>query len=303
MQTRILKIYQELYISPQTKIYFSELFGITTKSVENTMKKITEDIVYDRRLRKYRFRELLPTRIPADTFFYIFKDSIANQVIKKDILSLGKLLSDKADVSSSLLATDSLSFLSKRIIMSHVAIGHNCVLKISYDSIKKPIETKYVKPHKITSTGFIYYLYGSYEKRNKKNIGEHRSFAFNSIKEMAAEEYIRNETFSIDAQSNAYGVIDKKKYVVLTLESFASSFFKREKQFEREEYEFVSEDMDGNVTIKMYYNSLDEVVHLLQQWMPLITVDDSSKEKEKIYGIIEENCKKLIDNPVQRSTV
>jgi len=294
MKLRKTQIYKDLYHSPKSKLYFSELFGITTKSVENTMKKYSEDIVYDRKLSKYRFKELLPSLIPVEIYFNIFKDSIANQIIKEDMLSAIKQLSSTPNSDFHLMATDTLSYLSKYIIKSHIAIGHSCILKISYDSIKKPTETKYIKPHKITSTGFVYYLYGSYEKRNKKDVGEYRSFAFNSIKEMSVVEYLKDEDFSIDAKSNAYGVINKEKYVVLKLKGASASFFKRERQFEREEFEFVMEEVDGTISIKMYYNNIDEVVYLLQQWMPLISVDSTSPEKESIYKIIEKNYRELI---------
>jgi len=294
MKTRMLKIYKELYRLPQNKIYFSELFDITTKSVENTMKKYDNDIVYDRKLGKYRFRTLLPSLIPVETFFLIFKDSVANELIKKDILTISTLLSHNSESLVRLIVTEHFSPLVKHIIMSHIAIGHNCTLKITYTSIKKPTETKYIRPHKITSTGYIYYLFASYDKRNKNSIGEFRSFAFNSISDMTAVEYLKDEHFSIDGKGNAYGMIDRDKSVLLKLKPFAASFFKRERQFEREEFEFVSEDINGDVLLKMYYNNLDEIVYLLQQWMPLIEVEEESLEKKDVYRLIKNHCKELL---------
>lgn len=296
MKNRTIQIYMELYNGPKSKEYFAHFFDITTKSVENMTKKLRDDIVFDRKLSQYRYKELLPKYIPFELFFTLFQNSIGNQVIKNDILSVGRLLSSQAGTHIYMIETDKLSKLSQRIIMGYVGIKSNCVLKIEYTGNNKPIETKYIRPHHITATGYIYYLYSSYDKKNKKNIGDTRSFAFNAVHSIEVVEYLTDVNLSIDGEGNAYGMINYDKYVLLRLESNAASFFKREQQFERTEFEFISEDYDGSVLMKMFYNNTDEIKHLIQGWMPQIKIEENTELKESIYGQIQSSCNSLVQD-------
>ena len=111
---------------------------------------------------------------------------------------------------------------------------------------------------------------------------------------MEAIEYLKDISLSVDGKGNAYGIINKEKYVLLRLESNAASFFKREQQFKREEYEFISENVNGEVFMKMYYNNIDEIRHLVQGWMPQISIEGKSKEKTIIYEKIKSSCENLL---------
>jgi len=88
-------------------------------------------------------------------------------------------------------------------------------------------------------------------------------------------------------------MISKDKHVLLRLESRAAAFFKREQQFNRSEYEFVSEDLDSSVTMRMYYNNTDEIKHLIQGWMPQIKMLENSEVRQSIYGQIKTGCDDL----------
>ena len=294
MGNRMTQLYIEIYKTPQNKEYFADLFGVTIKSIENLTKKYRNDIMYDRKLGKYRFEKLLPTHIPIKTFFEVFQNSIANQLVKNDILSIVNMISLYKTERSNMIKTDELSIFSQYIISCHVAIINNCTLKIEYTGNNKLRETKFIKPHHISSNGYTYYLYASYDKKNKKNIGEHRSFAFNSIHTIEGIEYLKDGILSIKGKGNAYGMVNKDKYVLLQLAPGAAAFFKRERQFEREEFEFITENFDESVSIKMYYNNTDEIKHLIQGWMPQIKIEKESDLKNKIYAEIQSHCVSLI---------
>lgn len=296
METRIKTIYRELYKGPKKKKYFAELFDVTTKTIENTMMKCVDDIVLDRSLGAYRFKNLLPNYIPYETFFYYFEGSITNQIIKNDFSSIGQLIQSQNEFNLPMLNTSKLSTFAKRIIMGHVAINSSCILEVDYVGNSKPLETKYVKPHKVITTGFTYYLYCSYEERNGENIGEYRSLAFNGISRIESIEYIKDAKFIIEGEGNAYGLIDKDKFVTLNLSPSSANFFKREGQFKNPSFDFVFEDADGAVTMKMYYNNIHQIVQLVQRWMPQISIIDNPEIANKVFSTINNNFKELSEN-------
>jgi len=195
-----------------------------------------------------------------------------------------------------MIETSSLSPLAQKLIQCTIAIGHNCILKIDYKRHKKDREIKYVIPHKITSTGFSYYLYCTYDKRNKENIRESRSLALTGIYSISPVEYIKNQTFAINGVGNAYGLINKEKFIMLKLQSTPANFFKREGLFQEDNYSFVTEEADGTIMMKMYYNNINEVVSLLQKWMPLISIHDHPVLSKEIYDKISENYSQLMQN-------
>lgn len=283
MNKRIQRIYIELYKKPCTKQYFSELFSITSKTIENTVKTIDE-IIYDKQIAAYRFIDLLPQYIPYKIFLILFEDSIYNQLIKNDFQSIGR----KLNVDIPMFSTNNLSSLSKKIIRVTLALNHSCILKIKYKSMKG-IETKYIRPHKIVSTEFTYYLLASYDERNKKNIGEMRSYAFNAMLSLEPLTYLKNNNFKIEQSGNAYGFISKDSYLTLKLEERSANFFKREGQFNKTNFDFLSEEADGTIVVKMYYNNIDEIVRLVQSWMPQITILEDSEIVNEVYNKIEES--------------
>ena len=296
MTQRISDIYKELYSGVKSKTYLAEKFKVTTKTIENTIAKTHNVIVYDRKLGGYRFSSLLPNYIPYDIIISLLQNSISNEIAKQDFATISRIIKNEKDAYIPMIPTSTLSSLSKKLIMLELAIKTNCIIKIDYQGNKKPLEEKYIKPHRINTSDNSYYLYASYDKKNINNIGEFRSFAVNSIYKINPIEWIKGEVFYIDIIGNAYGIIDKEKFVTLRLIKNAANYFKRERQFSKEQFDFVAEEIDGTVIMKMYYNNIEEVVRLVQQWMPYILVDDSSLEKQEIYKIINKHYRKLISN-------
>ena len=295
MEKRTIYIYRELYKGAQKKKALAELCDVTPKTIENTISKHEDDIVMDKTLGAYRFKNLLPKYIPHDVFFQLFKESIANEILKNDFAHLSQLIKQK-DLDIPMIPTKGLSPLAQKIIMAEVAINTNCIVKLDYLGNSKPLETKYIKPHKIISTGATYYLYVSYAQQNEENIGAYRSLAFNGMHNLEAVAYLKNESFRVDGIGNAYGLITKEKSITLKLEAASANYFKREGLFTKENYDFISEEIDGSVIMKMYYNNIQEVVKLIQSWMPLITIKDNSEITQSVYDTIAQNTERLISH-------
>lgn len=56
----------------------------------------------------------------------------------------------------------------------------------------------------------------------------------------------------------------------------------------------VYEELEGeSITVKMYFNEIFEVVKLVQQWMPQITIQSSEQIRNEVYKQIENNLEKL----------
>ena len=260
------QIYEELYTKVLSKTYLANRYQVSTKTIENTvnsyLKEIPNDIVYDTKIAAYRFKNLLPQYIPYKVFIALFESSIANKIIKEDFLIIAKTISVQLNSDVGMIETESLSPLAQKLIMCTIAIKHNCILQIDYKGHKKDKQVKFVIPQKVTSTAYSYYLYGIYDKKNGVNIGESRSFALTGMYSITPVEYIKDQKFSIAGVGNAYGMIDKESSIMLRLYGNAANFFKREGLFQEDIYDFVTEEADGSVLMKMYYNNLDEVVHL-----------------------------------------
>ena len=294
MNDRVITIYTQLYKGlDSSKEGLKEALNVSSiKTVENNIREIKE-IEYDITLRKYRFKNLLPSFIPYSIFFNIFKDSITNKIIKNDFLFIEKELSSIS--KDKMLQTEGLSNIAKKILIFHNAINNNCILKIQYKKLgNNEAEYKFIRPHTIISTGFTYYVSVTYDKLNKLNVGEYRTLAFNRIGAIEVEEYLLNETFKEEKAGNAFGIYKKDQFVTLVLDRISGDFFKREILFNNEAFEIIEEEMVGeSLTVKMYYNKTIEVTKLLQQWMPHIKIQDHSNIKEIIYDEIKENYKNL----------
>lgn len=301
MRKRIAAIYEALYSGVKSKQFFAERFNVTTKTVENTIAKTEGDILYDRKLGGYRFATLLPRFIPHDILIRLLQDSISNETAKQDFIAISRILKEYENVHLTMIPTEIVSSLTKKLIMLEIAIRSNCILSISYIGNEKPMETKYIRPHKINTSENSYYLYGSYDIKNGKNIGEYRSFAVNSMHDISPIEWIKTENFFIEGVGNAYGIITKERFVMLRLLGNAANYFKRERQFSKEQFDFVQEETDGTVLMKMYYSNIQEVVKLIQQWMPLVSVDDGSHQKDEIYETIKGHCEDLIGDLPERT--
>ena len=71
----------------------------------------------------------------------------------------------------------------------------------------------------------------------------------------------------------------------------------REGLFESPYYKFIKVDSTGSkVEMEMIYNSNIEVIKLLQQWMPLISVVNDSENSQKIIDGIRENFYDFLDS-------
>ena len=74
----------------------------------------------------------------------------------------------------------------------------------------------------------------------------------------------------------------------------SANYFKREMLFNNDAFEMVDEELEGeSITVKMYFNDIFEVVKLVQQWMPRITIQSSEEIRNEVYKEIENNLEKL----------
>lgn len=295
MNERVIKIYKVLFSDLIcTKEILKDVLEVSSiKTVENNIKDI-EDIEYDIKLRRYRFKNLLPKYIPNEVFFNIFKESIVNKLLKNDFLLLEKDISSIK--TNNMICTEQLSVLAKKIIMFKNAIKDNCVLKVEYKKAGDKLDIKTIRPHTIFSNGFTYYVYITYDELNEKNIGEERTFAFNGIGRIEPIHYVNNQIFKKDQKGNAYGSFKKDKFVLLNLNKYSANFFKRELLFNDDAFEIIDEDLGNeSITIKMYYNDIFEIEKIIQQWMPQIKIQNNSDLRDKIYLKIKNNMDKLIE--------
>ena len=295
MSKRKNAIYNKLFLQLCTKQFLADEFSVSTKTIENTIKSC-KDIVYSKKLGAYHFENLLPQLISYQNYFSIFKNNLSNNILKKDILSITKNLSSNLD--EIMIETESLSPLSKKIIQMSIAINHNCIVKLSYEGNNKPLEEKYIQAHQIitSNTSSTYYLYATYDKKNKKSVGSMRTLAFNSITHIEPIEYVKDGDFKTTKDGNEFGLYDEGEKIMLSLTSSAAHYFKREALFENKNFKFISEDSNHTVEMEMTYNHKMEVVKLLQQWMPQITIKSQSNEAKAILEEITNNYNKFIGN-------
>jgi len=305
MKNRIHTIITKLYTQPTSKNDFMEILGVSQKTVETTIKQYNEDInikknihvdeiVYDRKLGKYRFGVLLPTNIPYSIFLSYMKDNINDTILNDDFEDIIYNLELTKELSIPLIPTYHLSQLLKNIIKVKLAFVLNAVLEIEYIGLKQKLETKYIRPHCLVNTGYTHYLYASYDKKNDISIGEQRTFSLKGIKSIKLQELVA-ETLYKEIKGNAWGEYDKS--LILQMRGNAASFFKREKITNTEKFEFVSEEHDNSILIKMLYRKEEDIVQLIQQWMPHISIHKHSEVSDRIYQKIKEN---YVDLTIQR---
>lgn len=290
MNQRIKDIYLKLYENniECTKENLAEAYNVTIKTIENSIKPYSEEIIYDKKLKKYRFANLLPKYIPYKIFYNIFKESINDTFLKEDFFIIDNLINDDNDLF--MIETEKLSEMSKKIIMFTLAINNNCILEVEYTTNAEEKYSRFIKPHTIFKDTFVYYCFISYDKRNNKNIGELRSFRFDKIGKIKIVEYIENEIFKKDIHGNKYGEYKKDNYVILIFNKISASFFKDTNLFNKPEYEVIIGLNSENVTVKMYYRNLTlEVIPMLQKWMPHIKIHTDDPLKKEIEEKIKEN--------------
>lgn len=291
MNSRTKALYNTLFTRLCSKQDLADSFGVSTKTIENTVKTC-EDIVYSKKIGAYHFKDLLPQYISYQNYFNLFKESLSNPVIKQDFTAVSISLKDTFD--ETMIETTKLSELSKKIIKAAVAINHSCILKTVYSGNRKPKEVKYIRPRRIFTNASIYYLSLVYDKRNKENVGEERQFAFNGIESIEPVEYLKEETFKSNKDGNAFGSFGNEKSIKLILRDNAANFFKREGLFQTHSFDYLTELSENTIEIVMHYNHQLEVVKLVQQWMPQITIADDSEEARNIAEDIKQNYEQFL---------
>ena len=291
MKKREIEIYNQLFLKRCSKKQLEEKFKVSTKTIENTTK-LHDDIIYSKKLGSYHFKNLLPKYISYYNYFVLFQDNFSNPILKKDFIKITNQLNENLD--EIMIDTSKLSNLSQKIIQLNIAINHNCIVKVEYKGYGKPKEEKYIQPNQIVVVDSIYYLYLTYDSKNKKDIGQSRQFAFNGIQNIESIEYINNKNFKTDVQRNSFGNYSDAMSIFLKLKGNSAHFFKREGLFENPNYKFLSENDNGDINMELFYKSKIEVLKLVQQWMPLIEIDDSSKEADSIIDNIKKNYLELM---------
>ncbi len=293
MELRKIGIYHQLFKKLCTKQELADLFSVSTKTIENTVKEC-EDIVYSKKLGSYHFKDLLPNHISYQNYFTLFKDSVTSSIIKKDFLTISSSLHSKFD--ETMIETSQLSELSRKIIKIEIAINYNCTLKVEYVGNSKSKEDKYIQPKQIFSDSSMYYLALIYDNQNKKDVGKERQLAFNGIEAIEPIEYLKDTIFRSEKKYNAFGSYDNAKTIRLKLHESSVNFFKREGLFETNSFRFLSEISTNEIEIEMTYNYKLEVVKLIQQWLPQITIVDDSEEAQVVIQEIKDNYQTFIDS-------
>lgn len=294
MTERVKKIYIKLYDNSMTctKEKLANEFDVTIKTIENNLKAYSDDIKYDKQLKRYRFNSLLPKYIPYKVFYNIFKNSINEKFLKDDFFTIDKLINESNDLF--MIETSALSDYSKKIIMFTIALNDNCVLKVEYTGNSKGMEEKYIRPRTILCNAFSYFCFITYDEKNKQNVNETRTFKFQNVGEITADRYITDEIFKQNKQGNVFGEYKKDKYIILSFDRVSGDFFQSSNLFKNPTYEIIDIDQE-TIKVKMYYNNLQkEVIKTIQQWMPHIKIDASEPQKEKIEKIITNNYEALL---------
>lgn len=299
MKKRIHTIITELYMAPISKNALMKQLDVSQKTIETTIKQYNTDIkkdeiVFDRKLGKYRFDVLLPTFIPYSIFLTYMKDNINDTILNDDFEDIISNLKLTNELAIPLIPTYHLSPLLQNIIKIKLSFILNAVLEMEYIGLKQKLETKYVRPHCLINTGYSYYLYASYDNENGVNIGDNRSFSLKGIKNIKLFKLVP-ETLYKEVKGNAWGEYDKS--IILHLRDNAAAFFKREKITNTPAFEFVSEEHDGSILIKMLYKNEEDIVQLIQKWMPHISIHKQSEISERVYDKIKNN---YVDLTIQR---
>ena len=299
---RINKILTQLYTKNIGKRELAEIFDVSEKTIENTIKKYNKElkkekleIKYDTKIQCYRFDTLLPSKIPHNVFLQLMQEFVHDIMIADDFKEFLELINSDDNLNIGLLNTNSLSLRLQQIIMIKMAFVLNVSLKVQYTGNKQITEEKYIQPHTLISTSFTHYLHVTYSEKNISNVGETRSFALKGIKKIEIDEYI-TLPLEQNATGNAWGIYSKDKYVLLYLKNPASNFYKREEIARDGAFEFISEEEQGAIIMKMYYNNEQEIVSLLQRWMPHISLYKKSELTDRIYEKIKNNFVQLTIN-------
>lgn len=292
MKKREIEIYNELFLKRCSKKQLEDKFKVSTKTIENTTK-LHDDIVYSKKIKSYHFKDLLPKYISYYNYFVLFQDNFSNPILKKDFIKITNQLNENLD--EIIIDTSKLSKLSQKIIQLNIAINHNSVVKVGYKGYGKPKEEKYIQPNQIIVVDSIYYLYVTYDSKNKKNIGETRQLAFNGIQDIEPINYLTDITFKTNVQGNSFGNYNNLSSILLKLKGNSAHFFKREGLFENPNYKFLLEEDNGDINMELFYNNNIQVIKLIQEWMPFIHIINDSENSQNIIDEIKKNYDKFLD--------
>jgi len=288
------KIYNAIFEKKCTKADLAVLLDKTEKTVENKIKGCKE-IKWSKKSQCYHFENLIPGYISYNHLCKLMLGNINNINIRKDLDAI--LNQEGLEDNLVMVDTSVLSTIFQNIIKLTVAINHQCDVVFSYIGYKQTLETKYVRPYKVFVSNGIFYLHGQYSAKNGKDVGQMRSFALNSISQLEIAQYHDTELEFGDSRNNAFGAFsDKSKSINLVFDGPAAIFLKREGLVDFH-WSFIGEDVNGQVNIVLHYNNEQEVVTLMQKWMPYISFENQeSIESKKIAGKIRNNFEFFSNN-------
>jgi hypothetical protein len=301
---QITQILKELYHLPTGKEKLAELLNVkTTKTIENNILKYNKmeettdkEIIYDMKLRKYRFNISLPSFVPSNIIFTYMSKHINNTYIKDDFIDVLHYVENdtKNKCDTTLIPTQKLSPLLQKIIQVELALKYNMSIKMDYLGNRGDLEIKYIKPHHIYFNGYTHYLYASYHEDNIVNIGEMRTFSLNGIKSLEFHK-LEDETLSRKIIGNAWG--EYTNSIILHISGSAAIYFRRENIFNDSQFDLMSLEDDNSLIVKMHYKNENDIINLMQKWMPNITIHKHSEVSDRIYQKIKEN---YVDLTIQR---
>lgn len=178
-----------------------------------------------------------------------------------------------------------------KLIIFNIAINHNITLSINY----KLNENKIIQPNQIIKIKDLYYIYVTYDKRNKININEERTLCMIDISVISFVEYSNMLVYKMNFKGNEYGKYSSNKYILLTLTGDAATFFKRNK-ITYLKWDFISESNDTKfLYIKLFYNTEIEIKRLIQQWLPYISFTERNSISRKILNEIQNDIQAILN--------
>jgi hypothetical protein len=262
----IVDIYELLYYGRCSKQMIAQKLSISHKTLE-TRLKAESNIVYDRKISAYTFTNLLPNIVTVNFFHYLLRYCSADKATVEDFNKVYEQTDSKEYVQ-----TDTLSFAMQNVIALQIAATYGCEVKIEYTDNKLRKEQKYIIPKQLVYSRGETYLYANYSPKNKKDIGQARTFFVGSIASISPQSYIRDFTKHDQTYGNAFGVHDKPYSVVLKLNGAAKNFFTRNIATDIH-YDLIEISPDNTQMVaRFYYKNELEIVSMIQKWMPLITI-------------------------------
>lgn len=282
MNTKKIQIYNLILRGLKTKNELSKALNVTNKTIENYIKLEKGTIKYSKKLGSYHFRDLLPEKVTYSFISSIDIGSFSNQILQNDYNKIQKDFFKKYD---DFIETKKLSEQLKSLILLNIAINHNITLSVNY----KLNEQKVIQPNQIVKIKDLYYIYITYDKKNKNSIGEKRTLSLIDISDFFLVEYAQNKNYKTNIFGNEYGEFSYSKYILLTLRGDAASFFKRNK-VNYLKWDFINESNDTkSIYIKLFYNTTLEVKRLIQQWLPYISFSEETELSKNILDEIKKD--------------